>query len=352
MARLISYTAAIREAMETAMQLDPKVLCYGLGVDDPKRIFGTTAGLRETFGGQRVFDMPTAENAMTGVGIGAALRGYKPVMVHQRLDFFLLAMDQLVNAAAKWHYMFGGACHVPITIRLILGQGWGQGPTHAQALQSWFAHVPGLKVVMPTTPADAKGLLLASIFDPNPVVFLEHRWLHNTEGEVDEAGYRIPIGRATRRSEGDDITLVTDSYLSVEAAHACRHMAKQGIHCDHVDLRSIAPLDWKTVLESVRRTGALLVAEGAHRSFSVSAELLARVAEELHGELRLPPRRLTLPDLHSPSSAKLIEAYYPRAEHIVDTIGTMLGKDLNGGAIAEVRQIPGDIPGGWFKGPF
>ena len=191
MSRIIKFTQAINEALFMAMKKDKKVICYGLGIDDPKRIFETTNNLKEIFGKDRVFDMPTSENAMTGVGIGLGLNGYKSVMVHQRLDFFLLAMDQLVNGAAKWHYMFGGQKNVPITIRLIVGRGWGQGPTHSQSLHSWFAHIPGLKVVMPTTPQDAKGLLLSSIFDKNPVIFIEHRWLHNLSGKVPKEYYSI-----------------------------------------------------------------------------------------------------------------------------------------------------------------
>ena len=185
--RKISFVKAVNEALFIAMKKEKKVICFGLGIDDPKRIFGTTIGLKEKFGKNRVFDTPTSENALTGVAIGAGLVGYRSIMVHQRLDFFLLAMDQLVNGAAKWHFMFGGQNYVPLTIRLIIGRGWGQGPTHSQNLQAWFAHIPGLKVVMPATARDAKGLLLSSIFDNNPVVFLEHRWLHNLEGEVPEA---------------------------------------------------------------------------------------------------------------------------------------------------------------------
>lgn len=178
-ARTLTFGKAVNEALATALAEDPKAILFGLGTDDPKGIFGTTVGLQQKFGRERVFDMPTSEAGMTGVAIGASLNGIRCIMTHQRLDFFLLTMDQLVNNAAKWHYMFGGKSSVPITIRLILGRGWGQGPTHSQSLQSWFAHIPGLKVVMPTTPKDAKGLLLASIFDPNPVLFLEHRWLHH-----------------------------------------------------------------------------------------------------------------------------------------------------------------------------
>ena len=194
---------AINQAIDIAMRIDKKMICYGLGTTDPKAIFGTTKNLEKKFGSRRVFDMPTSENAMTGVSIGAALGGIRSIVSHQRLDFFLLAMDQLVNSAAKWFYTFGYP--VPITIRLIIGRGWGQGPTHSQNLQAWFAHIPGLKVVMPSNPYDAKGLLLTSIFDPNPVVFLEHRWLHNSLGFFRNSDFRIPIGKAKIVKSGNSL---------------------------------------------------------------------------------------------------------------------------------------------------
>ena len=196
------FSEAINDALIESMKLDNKVICYGLGVDDPKRIFGTTKGLKEKFGNERVFDMPTSENAMTGVSVGLAIGGYRSVVVHQRLDFFLLAMDQLVNSAAKWYYMFGGKVNIPMVIRLVIGRGWGQGPTHSQSLHSWFAHIPGLKVVMPATAADAKGLLMSSIFDGNPVLFLEHRWLHAQDGDVPAGDYRVPLGKAKLLKKG------------------------------------------------------------------------------------------------------------------------------------------------------
>jgi len=210
-----TFAEAINAALTLAMDIDPSVICYGLGADDPKRIFGTTVGLQERFGSERVFDMPTAENTMTGVGIGAALYGLRPIMNHQRLDFTLLSMDQLINNAAKWNFMFGGKCSVPITIRMILGRGWGQGPTHSQNLQALFAHIPGLKVVMPATAEDAKGLLLSAIFDDNPVIFLEHRWLHNLRGNVPDGDIRIPLGQANKLREGTDITITAMSYMTV-----------------------------------------------------------------------------------------------------------------------------------------
>lgn len=266
MSRRISYIQAVNEALHEAMQRDPAVICYGLGVDDPKAIFGSTKGLQERFGETRVFDMPTAENAMTGVAIGAALNGIRPVMVHQRLDFFLLAMDQLVNNAAKWHYMFGGQRSVPITIRLILGRGWGQGPTHSQSLHAWFAHIPGLKVVMPTSADDAKGLMLSAIFDDNPVLVFEHRWLHNTVGDVPEGDHRVPLGKARVLREGADLTIVALSYMVVEALHAVDHLREHGVSCELIDLRTIKPLDWGTVLTSVSKTGRLLALDTDRKS--------------------------------------------------------------------------------------
>ena len=176
----VTFPQAIRQALNECMDEDENVLCFGLGATDPKGIFDTTTGLKQAFGAARVFDTPTSENGMTGIGIGMSIGGLRPVMCHQRLDFFLLAMDQLVNSAAKWHYMFGGSQSIPITIRLIVGRGWGQGPTHSQSLQSWFAHIPGLKVMMPSSAADAYSMLKTAIKDPDPVVFLEHRWLYNS----------------------------------------------------------------------------------------------------------------------------------------------------------------------------
>ena len=193
----MNFPEAINDAMKIAMSIDKKVICYGLGVDDPKRIFGTTKRLKERFGPERVFDVPTSENALVGIGTGLALGGYKPVFVSQRFDFILLAIDQIVNAAAKWFYMFGSKNNIPFVIRLIVGRGWGQGPTHSQSYHTWFANVPGLKVVMPSSPKNAKGLLLSSIFDKNPVIFVENRWLYNINEKVPTGDFRVPIGKAS-----------------------------------------------------------------------------------------------------------------------------------------------------------
>ena len=349
--RLLTFSDAINEALHEALAADKQVICYGLGTDDPKRVFGTTANLVERFGRNRVFDMPTSENAMTGVAIGAGLNGIRSVMCHQRVDFFLLAMDQLVNNAAKWHYMFGGQKSVPITIRLIIGRGWGQGPTHSQNLQAWFAHIPGLKVVMPTTSADAKGLLLGSIFDDNPVVFLEHRWLHNMEGDVPAGDFRIPLGKAATLTSGDDVTIVSASYMTVEALHAIESLESMDIGVDLIDMRSINPIDWDCILTSVRHTGRLLALDTGTLTCSVSAEVVARACSACFESLKCAPRRLAPPDVPTPTSRRLTAEYYVQSSDIVVAVCEMLNRHVEKGALP-VREGPHDVPGDWFKGPF
>ncbi|GGY28042.1 alpha-ketoacid dehydrogenase subunit beta [Paludibacterium paludis] len=346
----MNAATAINRALHLAMEQDERTLCLGLGVDDPKAIFGTTTGLQERFGAERVFDTPTSENAMTGIAIGAALAGMRPVMCHQRLDFFLLALDQLVNNAAKWHYTFDRP--VPLTIRLIMGRGWGQGPTHAQNLQSWFAHVPGLKVVMPSSAADAKGLLLSSIFDDDPVVFLEHRWLHFAQGEVPDGDVRVPLGRAAVLREGDAVTIVAMSYMTVEALHACRALESAGIACELIDLRTVRPIDWPAIFASVRHTGRLLALDTGAQTGSVAGEIVARVAMECWGDLKAPPARLALPDCPEPTSYGLTRHFYPGAEAIMLRIGQMLGIERLPLEHLPERHAHHDVPGSWFSGPF
>jgi len=352
MIRQLTFAEAINEALYQAMEMDESVICYGLGVDDPKGVFGTTLGLQEKFGKERVFDMPASENAMTGVAIGASLNGLRPVMTHQRLDFSLLTMDQLVNNAAKWHYMFGGQSSVPITIRLIIGRGWGQGPTHSQNLQAIFAHIPGLKVVMPATAADAKGLLLESIFDNNPVVFLEHRWLHNQMGDVPEGDYRVPIGKANYLAIGDDITIVSLSYMTTEALHATEVLEKEGVFCDLIDLRTVKPIDWELIFSSVRKTGRILVLDTGPNNGSIAGEVVARVSMDCYDNLLQAPNRLALPDFPTPTSRALTKVFYKRAEDIIDVVSKMLDKNLVGNDLIDRGETPYDVPGDWFKGPF
>lgn len=347
----LTFAEAINSGLTLAMEQDPHMICYGLGISDPKAIFGTTAGLEKKFGSTRVFDMPTSENALTGVSIGAAIGGVRSVVTHQRLDFFLLAMDQLVNSAAKWHYTYGVS--VPITIRLIIGRGWGQGPTHSQNLQAWFAHIPGLKVVAPTSPSDAKGLLLSSIFDPNPVVFLEHRWLHNASGPVLKGDHRVPIGKANLIKEGTALTIISMSYLTVEARIAVEYLARFNISCELIDLRTIKPIDWETLDASIKKTGRLLALDTGYSTGSVAGEIIATATMKHFDYLKSAPRRLAMPDVPEPSSFGLTKGFFVDAEKIVLEVLSMLSiKDPQVFTEIPRTKAPHDVPGAWFKGPF
>lgn len=349
---LISFAQAIRDGLAVSLAKDSGVIVLGLGTDDPRGVFGTTLDLHKQFGSLRVFDMPTSENAMTGIAVGAALSGLRPVLTHQRLDFALLSMDQLVNNAAKWHFMFGGRRSVPLTVRMIIGRGWGQGPTHSQSLQAWFAHIPGLKVVMPSTAEDAKGLLLSSIFDDDPVIFLEHRWLHNIKGDVPSGDCRVPIGKARRLRSGDAVTIVAMSYMTIEAVHAVDFLATHGIACDLIDLRTIRPLDFDAIAESVRRTGRLLALDTGFSTGSVAADIVARITSACWAELKDAPQWLAMPDFPEATSPALTKDYHVRAEHIAMAVAKMLGKMVDTGPLVAQRKHPHDVPGDWFTGPF
>jgi acetoin:2,6-dichlorophenolindophenol oxidoreductase subunit beta len=349
--RQIAFAGAINEALVQSMTEDSTVYIIGEGVPDPKGIFGTTSGLRDKFGPERVLDMPVAENGMTGVAIGSALMGMRPVLTHQRLDFALLAMDQMVNQAAKWHYMFGGQLSVPLVIRLIIGRGWGQGPQHSQSLQSWFAHIPGLKVVMPTTPHDAKGLLLASIEDNNPVIFLEHRWLHNIVDTVPSDRFTVPLGSARVAREGKDLTIACTSYMTLEALRAAQWLQEAGVEAEVVDLRSLRPLDTETILNSVRKTGRLLVSDTSWTQFGVSAEIVALATEQAFSSLKGAPRRVALPDAPTPTSHAVARDYYPRAVDLYRTACEMLELPFQNPE-PSLLSTQLDVPDKSFTGPF
>lgn len=350
-ARTLTYAEALREATEQCMAANPAVYVLGLGVTDPKGTFGTTLGLEEKFGSARVMDMPTSENGMTGVAIGSALMGMRPVMTHQRMDFALLSLDQIINNASKWHYMFGGQLRVPLVIRLVVGRGWGQGPQHSQSLQALFAHIPGLKVVMPATPHDAKGLLVAAIEDDNPVIFIEHRWLHGVFGPVPAELYREPLGVAKTVRRGRDVTIVSSSYMTIEALRAAETLARLGIEASVVDLRSLKPLDTRHVVQAVAETGRLIAVDGGWRTAGFAAEIIASVMEEL-GTLAAPPRRITFPDLPTPSTPALANRYYPRAADIVQTASDLMGVDAGHAAAELDSATPLDVPDAAFTGPF
>jgi len=353
--KIISFSQSINNALIAAMKRDKRMLCYGLGITDPKGIFGTTLNLEELFGRERVFDIPCSENALTGVAIGASLAGMRSVFTHQRLDFFLLAMDQLVNSAAKWYYMFGGQISVPITIRLIIGRGWGQGPTHSQNLQAWFAHIPGLKVVMPSTPQDARDLLLDSIFDPNPVIFLEHRWLHNVMGSVTQNKVRKIIGKAKIVKKGNHITVVAMSYLVNEAVIASNILFKyHNIKVEVIDLRTIKPIDYKLIFASLEKTKNLLVLDTGHLTGSVSGEIISNVVTNKWNLLKSSPKRLATHDIPEPTSYSLTKNFHVNSEQIVTEILNMLKikKKINYLELNNKRKEHHDQPNINFLGPF
>ncbi|MDR4502353.1 MAG: alpha-ketoacid dehydrogenase subunit beta [Nitrospirales bacterium] len=352
MNRQLTYIEAIREALTLCLDQDPCVYVMGLGVPDPKGIFGSTRGLQERYGEHRIMDMPTSENGMTGVALGSALMGMKPVLTHQRMDFALLAMEQMVNQAANWRYMFGGQHRVPLVIRLMIGRGWGQGPQHSQSLQAWFAHVPGLKVVMPTTAYDAKGLLIASIEDPNPVIFLEHRWLHETVDDVPAGHYTVPLGKSRILRHGNDVTIVGTSYMALESVRAADRLAEDGINADVIDLRSLRPMNDSLILASVRRTGRLLVTDTGWTSFGVTAEIISRVVEGAFSALKCPPKRIALPDCPTPTSHALAEHYYPRATHIMNAVRLLMEKEAIPDMPLSHSSLPCDVPDLSFAGPF
>ncbi len=335
------------------MAEDPGVFVLGVGVDDPKGIFGTTLGALKRFGPTRVFDTPLAENGLTGVAIGAAIEGMRPVFVHARNDFLLLTMDQLVNHAAKWRYMCGGKLSVPLTIRAIIGRGWGQAAQHSQSLQALFMHVPGLKLVMPSTPYDAKGLLIAAIEDESPVIVLEHRWLYDQSGPVPEEPYRLPLGKAAIIREGSDVSIFAISYMVVEAKKAAETLQQEGIDAEIVDLRSLAPLDVTTIIASARKTGRVVAADHAWRTCGASAEIAALVAEHAFESLRAPVRRVTLRDSPTPCAAPLEKLYYPGAPDIAAACRDLVYGAKRQTAASTVESQPrGKEFEREFQGPF
>lgn len=338
MNRKLKFNQAINEAIYQAMKSDRKVICFGLGVTDPRRVFYSTEGLVEKFGNERVFDIPTSENALTGVAIGLANLGSKVILSHQRVDFSFLSMDQIINSLSKWHYMFGGKQNLSVTIRLIIGRGWGQGPTHAQSYQSMFAKIPGLKVVMPSSPYNAKGLLLASIKDPNPVIFFEHRWLYDVVGNVPLKKYNIPIGKSKIITKGKDLTIVTMSNSKHEVMGLKDFFIKNKISPEVIDLLSISPLDMGTITKSVKKTGKLIVIDTCHKSFSTGKEIISNISEENLNYFKVKPILLGTPNTPTPTGFSLTKNYYPSKKIIAQNICKILNKKINLDKIQNVKE--------------
>jgi pyruvate/2-oxoglutarate/acetoin dehydrogenase E1 component len=322
--RRTSFANAIRETLVQEMARDPSVFVYGIGVPDQAGIFGTTLGLADQFGAHRAFDTPLSEEAMTGFALGTALKGLRPIHMHIRVEFLLLAMNQLVNMMSCHNYMTGGHTPLPIVIRAIIGRGWGQGAQHSKSLFSYFTHIPGLKVVAPTTPRDAKGLLTAAIRDNNPVVFLEHRWLHWIEDEVPEGEYITPLGTSQIMREGKDVTVVATSWMNVEAMQAAKLLAGSGINIEVIDPRTLAPLDMEPIVASVKKTGRCIVADYDWVNSGFASEVAANVSHQCFGALKAPVERIGFAPTPCPTVRTLENHFYPNAETIIRAVETML----------------------------
>jgi acetoin:2,6-dichlorophenolindophenol oxidoreductase subunit beta len=322
--RLVTYQQAIHEALRQALDIDPSVFILGEGVDDPGGVFGTTQGLVDLFGKDRVMDMPVAENSMAGIAIGASHTGMRPVCVHMRTDFLLMAMDQIANHAAKWNYMFAGRVKTPIVFRAIIGRGWGSGAQHSQALHPLFMHFPGLRIVAPSSPRDAKGMLLGAIKCDDPVLIFEHRWLYNVRGEVPEGPYSSDLDSAEIICPGKDVTVVT-SGLSSRVAVDCRSdLVSQGVSPEIIDLRSLKPLDIGTIGQSVLKTGRLIVFDYSWPTCGLGSEIISRISQEFFHALKKPPVNISLPECPVPASPSLERAFYPGEENLMEAVFRLL----------------------------
>jgi len=355
--QVISTAQAIRDALAEAGRADPSVMLFAEGVRDPNGFWGTLANLEQVYGRDRMIEMPVAENGLVGIAIGAAMAGKRPVISLQRVEFALLALEQLANNAAKGHYASNGLHKVPLVVRLVVGRGWGQGPAHSQSLETMFAMFPGFKVIMPTHPADAKGMLAAAVRDDNPVIVIEHRWCHYVEGQVPDGDYVAPIDGPKVVQPGSDVTVVGSSYMTLEAERAAKVLGDQGVSAEVLDLRVIRPLNMELIRQSVAKTGRLVVVDTGFKMLGIGAEIVSQLVES-GVEFAAPPVRLGLPDHPTPSSRGLIGDYYPDAQRIVDAIGGVLDLDTDKVAAAKTAievargDLPVDVPDQYFKGPF
>ena len=347
MGRLIKFKDALKEAQHEEMARDPNVFVYGVDVADHKRIFGSTVDLVESFGPSRCFSTPLSEDALAGFGLGAAVNHMRPINVHIRVDFLLLAMNQLANMISSYQFGSAGELKAPIVFRSVIGRGWGQAYQHSKTLHSFFAHLPGLKVILPSTVADAKGLLKSAIRDDNPVVFLEHRWLYEVEGTVPETSDREPIGRCRILREGSDITIVAVSWMNIEALKAAEILERRGVSVEVIDPRTVSPLDIETIVASVSKTRHCLVADYDWVFCGFGAEVTAEVQQRCFGQLNHPVRRLGFQPFPCPTSRPLENAYYPYAKDIVHLVDEMLDQAKT--------DVSGEEFYSWenrFKGPF
>jgi len=322
--RKLTYSLAINEALKQIMETDGSVFLLGQGVKSPWYVGNTCKDLIELFGNDRIIDTPISENAMTGAAVGASITGMKAIVMHPRMDFSLYGFDPIINQAANWFYMNGGRVSVPVVFWLVINRGGEQAAQHSQALHSLFSHIPGLKIIAPSNAYDVKGLLVSAIKDPNPVVFIDDRWLYGKEDNVPEELYELALGKGIIRSEGSDVTLVASSYLANQAIGAVKILKDAGISVEFVDLRTIKPMDTDLINNSVRKTGRLVIVDGSWKTGSIASEISATVNENFFGSLKAPVLRINLPDAPAPASRSLESLYYITNEMIVDGVKATL----------------------------
>tara|TARA_B100001250_G_C19796044_1_gene788762 strand:- start:500 stop:1579 length:1080 start_codon:yes stop_codon:yes gene_type:complete len=353
-----SFIDAMSEAFVQSMQKDKNVVILGEGVTDVKGIFSSTNAALKKFGRERVIETPVSENALTGIQVGMSLLGKKPILMHARVDFSLLGFDQLINNASKWHYMFGGKMNVPIVIRLIIGRGWGQGPQHSQSLESVFSHFPGLKIVVPSTAKDCKGLMIASIFDKNPVVFIEHRWLHYYSSNYKKNFYKIDLNNSIDlKKRGKDLTILSSSIMLIESLKSAKILKKYGIDIEVLDLRVLRPLKLDKLFSSLKKTKKFIFVDNGWKTFGVGSEIFASILEKKI-ILKNNPKRLACKDYPTPSSHHLNKSYYVTIKDICEEVCESLSvkKNIKYKILNECEEImskvPHDLPDLNFKGPF
>jgi len=356
--RVITLADAIREGITESFARDDSTFLFAQGVSDPSSMWGTLKGIGNKFGEDRVIEMPIAENGAVGIAVGAAIAGQRPIISFHRVEFALLAFEQIVNNAAKSSYISNGQHKVPLVIRMVIGRGWGQGPEHSQSLEPLFAYFPGLKVVMPAFAADAKGMLIAAIEDDNPVIFIEHRFLHYSTGHVPEGYYKNALDGPRVVREGKDVTIVATSHGVLEAMRAADVLQKIGCAAEVIDMRVLRPLNVAPISASVRKTGRLITVDTGFVRFGVGAEIVASVLTDSFDALKAAPVRLGLPDHPTPSSRGLIPGFYPDSQRIVREVGKMLALDQAkvDSALKELdiqrKDLQIDQPDPFFKGPF
>ncbi len=341
MAKILKYSEAIYEGFTQLLDKDQDVFIIGQGLWSPWYVGATMTDFEKRYGKDRILDSPVSENATTGVAIGAALAGKKSIVVHPRMDFMLLAMDPIVNQASNWSYIFNGEVPVPIVIRSIINRGGEQGAQHSQALQSFFMHVPGIKVVMPATPEDAKGLLLGAVQDNNPVIFIDDRWCYDLEGEVTDDYLPIPLGKAEIIQEGSDLTIIASSYLVHESLRAAKLLESQGISVEVINLRTIKPWDKITVMQSIKKTGRAIIADSGWVEGGIAAEIATSIYGECFSYLQSSLLRVGLPSTPAPCSRTLEEVYYPKCATIIEAAHvTLQNKKLT-----SINCLTKDLPG-------